>query len=341
MKALVYRGPKSLGLEEVPRPAPAEQEVLVRVAATGICGSDVHGYLGLTGRRIPPLIMGHEFCGTVEELGRGVEGVRAGDRVVIEPVISCGACTFCRRGRTDLCSARRCFGVMKLDGSMAELVAVPARLLHRMPDGLSPAMGAMVEPVAVAHRAVSRVGNLIGGSTVLVVGAGTIGLLLLALARLHGPRRVLVSDLNERRLALARSLGADVVLHPSRGEIVDAVREHTDGEGVDVSFEAVGASATVEQALACLRPRGTCVWVGNSQREIRLDMQRAVTRELNVLGSYVYTAEQFDEAIGFLARREIDVEPIVSCRAPLTRGPELFAALSEPDTDLVKVVLEG
>jgi len=341
MKALVYRGPRSLTLEEVARPALAEREVLVRVAATGICGSDVHGYLGLTGRRIPPLVMGHEFCGTVEELGPGVEGVRAGDRVVVEPIVSCGACSFCRRGLTQQCTSRKCFGVMEFNGSMAELVAVPARLLHRMPEALSPALGAMVEPVAVAHRAVSKVGELITGGSVLVVGAGTIGLLLLALARLHRPRRVLVSDLNERRLALARSLGADVTLHPSRGGIVDAVREHTDGEGVDVSFEAVGASATVEQALESLKPRGTCVWVGNSQREIRLDMQRAVTRELSVLGSYIYTSEQFGEAIGFLARGEIDVEPIVSCRVPLDRGPELFAALSEPQTDLVKVVLEG
>jgi len=341
MKALVYRGPRSLALEEVARPAPAEREVLVRVAATGICGSDVHGYLGLTGRRIPPLIMGHEFCGTVEELGRGVEGVRAGDRVVVEPVISCGACSFCRQGLTNLCPGRRFFGVMEFNGSMAELVAVPARLLHRMPQGMSPAMGAMVEPVGVAHRAVSRVGGLIAGSTVLVVGAGTIGLLILALTKLHRPRRVLVSDLNERRLALASSLGADVTLHPSRGSAVEAVREHTDGQGADVSFEAVGASATVEQALACLRPRGTCVWVGNSQKEIRLDMQSAVTRELGVLGSYIYTSEQFREAIGLLERREIDVEPIISCRAPLDRGPELFAALSEPNTDLVKVVLES
>ena len=341
MKALVYRGPRSLVLEEVARPEPAAQEVLIRVAATGICGSDVHGYLGLTGRRIPPLIMGHEFCGTVEELGSGVEGFRAGDRVVIEPVIPCGACSFCREGQTNLCPGRRSFGVMEFNGSMAELVAVPARLLHRMPDGLSPAMGAMVEPLAVAHRAVSRVGTLVAGNTVLVVGAGTIGLLILALAKLRHPRRVLVSDLNERRLALARSLGADVILHPSRGSVVDAVRESSDGQGADVSFEAVGASATVEQALACLRPGGTCVWVGNSQREINLDMQRVVTRELGVLGSYIYTSEQFGEAIGLLARGEIDAERVISCRAPLDRGPELFAALSEPDTELVKVVLES
>jgi 2-desacetyl-2-hydroxyethyl bacteriochlorophyllide A dehydrogenase len=339
MKALVYRGPKSLVLEEAVRPAVQSQEVLLRVAATGICGSDVHGYLGLTGRRTPPMIMGHEFCGTVEEAGSAVTGFRPGDRVAVQPVVFCGECSFCREGLTNLCTNRRFFGVMDCNGSMAEYLNVPARLLYRMPDSMRPEGGAMVEPLAVAYRAVGKAAGRIEGRTVLVVGAGTIGLLVLAMVKLHRPAKVLVSDLSDRRLELARRIGADATVNPSREAVGKAVAELTGGLGVDVSFEAVGAGPTVEQALAALRPRGTCVWVGNSQRVIPLDMQASVTREISILGSYIYTHAEFGEALGLLARGAVDVGPIISRTVALEQGPELFAALSDPATELVKVVL--
>jgi 2-desacetyl-2-hydroxyethyl bacteriochlorophyllide A dehydrogenase len=341
MKSLVYRGPRALALEETERPETLPGEVLLRVEATGICGSDVHGYLGLTGRRIPPMTMGHEFCGTVEEADPDVGGFGPGDRVAVQPVVFCGACSYCREGLTNLCENRRLFGVMSFNGSMAEYLNVPARLLFRMPEGMSPEVGAMVEPTAVAHRAVSRVGGLVEGATVLIVGAGTIGLLLLALVKARRPRLVLVSDLSDSRLRLARELGADVTVNPSREDAVKRAGEHTGGRGVDLSFEAVGAAPTVEQALAALRPRGTCVWVGNSQKMVAVDMQASVTRELTVLGSYIYTRAEFGEALALLGRNQIDVRPIISRTVPLDRGPEMFAALSEPSTELVKVVLRS
>lgn len=339
MKALMYRGPKTIGIEEVDRPVVHPEEVLVRVAGTGICGSDVHGYLGLTGRRVPPMIMGHEFCGTVEEVGTRAPDFRKGDRIVVQPVIFCGRCPFCRQGLTNLCVNRRFFGVMDCSGSMAEYLNVPAKLLYRMPKTMDMEIGAMVEPLAVAYRAVQSVMEFIEGNTILIIGAGTIGLLLLALVKLRKPRRVVVSDLSDRRLHLAKEIGADVTVNPSRDDIPRVVAEHSGGQGAGVSFEAVGVGATVEQALACLRPRGTCVWVGNSQKMIQIDMQRSVTRELSVLGSYIYSHIEFGEALQILAHKRIDVRPIISCRVPLDQGPEMFAALSDPATELVKVIL--
>jgi len=340
MKALVYRGPRSLAVEEVDRPGFLPDEVLLHVDATGICGSDVHGYLGLTGRRIPPMIMGHEFCGTVVEVGAAVDGVRPGDRVAVEPMVFCGACASCRDGHPNLCENRRFLGVMACNGSMAEYLNVPARLLFRMPEGMGTEIGAMVEPSAVALHAVGRARN-IEGATVLVVGAGPIGLLLVGMLKSKGPRRLLVSDLSDRRLLLARQMGADITINPSREEVVRVVGEHTSGRGADVSFEAVGAAASVEQALAALRPHGTCVWVGNSQRMISLDMQASVTREISILGSYIYTPAEFGQALELLGRKALDVRPIISRTAALENGPEMFAALSDPSAGLIKVVLES
>jgi 2-desacetyl-2-hydroxyethyl bacteriochlorophyllide A dehydrogenase len=341
MKALVYRGPKTLELVDAERPPVQPGEVLVRVAATGICGSDVHGYLGLTGRRTPPMIMGHEFCGTVAEVGSEVRGFQVGDRIAVQPVVFCGECSYCREGLTNLCTRRRFFGVMDCNGSMAEFLNVPARLLFRMPESMPAEVGAMVEPLAVAYRAVSKAAGRLEGSTVLVVGAGTIGLLVLAMVKLHRPLKVVVSDLSDRRLELARRLGADVAVNPSREPVKQAIAGLTDGRGADVSFEAVGAGPTVEQAILSLRPRGTSVWVGNSQRIVPLDMQAAVTKEISVLGSYIYTHAEFGEALDLLARKAVDVAPIISRTAALEQGPELFAALADPATELVKVVLSS
>ena len=273
------------------------------------------------------------------EVGNEVDGFRAGDCVAVAPVMSCGSCEACREGNVYLCASRRLFGVMACNGSMAEYLNVPARLLFRMPDSMRPEVGAMVEPAAVALHALSRVAVRLDGATTLVVGAGPIGLLLTGLARPRCPRRLMVTDLSDQRLELARRMGADVTINPSREDVVKTVAEHTGGRGADVSFEAVGASATVEQALSALRPRGTCVWVGNSQKTISVDMQASVTREMAILGSYTYTLAEFGDALNLLARGDVDVRPIISRTVPLERGPEMFAALADPASGLVKVVL--
>ncbi len=318
-------------------------ELLIKVHRASICGSDLpiyNWYSWAPERFKTPSTFGHEFCGTVAEVGAAVEGFRPGDRVAVEPMVFCGACEPCREGHPNLCANRRFFGVMACNGSMAEYLNVPARLLFRMPEGMTPEIGAMVEPAAVALHAVRRAGR-IEGAAVLVVGAGPIGLLLVGMVKAQRPRLLLVSDLSDQRLLLARSMGADVAVNPSREKVVDTVGRHTGGRGADVSFEAVGAGPSVEQALAALRPRGSCVWVGNSQRMISLDMQASVTREIAILGSYIYTPAEFGEALELLGRNAIDVRPIISRTVALERGPEMFAALSDPSVGLIKVVLES
>jgi 2-desacetyl-2-hydroxyethyl bacteriochlorophyllide A dehydrogenase len=341
MKALVYLGPKEIKLRDVEMPSPRSGEVLLKVSATGICGSDVHGYLGLTGRRIAPMVMGHEFCGIIEKTGEGVRGFKEGDHVVVQPVIFCGKCPFCKQGLTNLCTDKRFIGVLDCNGSMAEYIAVPAKLLYKVPSSFDASAGAMVEPTAVAYRAVKKAEALIKGRDILIVGAGTIGLLVLSLVKLHRPRKVIVSDLNERRLAIASKLGADAVVKPEGEGLVNAVADCTGKAGVDVAFEAVGVSATVQQALGCLKPKGTCIWVGNSQKMIQVNMQEAVTRELSVFGTYIYTHAEFGEVLKIIADRKIDIAPIISKVAPLGEGEEIFKALTQPDNELIKVILES
>jgi 2-desacetyl-2-hydroxyethyl bacteriochlorophyllide A dehydrogenase len=341
MKALVYLGPREMELRDVEPPVPAADEVLLKVLATGICGSDVHGYLGVSGRRVPPMTMGHEFCGSVEKAGLNVKRYRKGDRVVVQPVIFCGTCSFCKQGLTNLCTKKRFLGVLDCNGSMAELLSVPEKLLYKLPDSCDDSLGAMVEPLAVAFRAVSKVSRLIKGSDVVIVGAGTIGLLLLTLVRLHGAASITVSDVNGARLSIAEKLGAGLTVNPKSDDLSARVLERTGGRGADIAFEAVGMTPTVQQAMACLKPGGTCIWVGNSQKEIQVDMQASVTRELSVRGSYIYTHEEFGDALKVLVEKKIDVGPIISATVPLREAAAMFKTLCAPGTDLVKVIIRG
>ena len=221
----------------------------MRVAACGICGSDVHGYDGSSGRRIPPIVMGHEAAGIVAAAGAGVEGYAVGDRVTFDSTVYCGDCDWCQRGEVNLCDNRQVIGVSCGDyrrhGAFAEYVAVPQRILYRLPDNLSFAEAAMLEATSVALHAV-RVSEVKGGETALVIGAGMIGLLTLQAARAAGCARVLVADVDASRLELAKQMGADEILHGSGAELVAEVLKLTEGRGVDLAYEAVGRNETVD-----------------------------------------------------------------------------------------------
>lgn len=341
MKALVFNGNEDLRLTEVAVPKPEHDEALIRVRACGICGSDVHGYLGITGRRLPPMIMGHEFSGEVVEVGADVTGIRVGDRVAPYPVIFCGECEPCRRGDVHLCLHKRALGVLACNGAMAEYIAVPAKVLFRLADSISFDVGSMMEPLAVAYRAVNHAGDL-SGKSVLVVGAGTIGLLAMALVKMRNPARIFVSDLSDTRLAVAKAMGADMVLNPANGAIDEAVKSATGQVGVDVAIEAVGATPTVQQAMSCLRTGGTAVWIGNSAKMITVNMQEIVTRELQVVGSFLYSYAEFGDVVELLNRGHLDVEPVISLRAPMMeQGIDLFAKLAKDPGPLIKVILNN
>ncbi len=340
MKALVYYGPEDLRLSEIANPKPAPGEALLRVRSCGICGSDVHGYLGITGRRLPPMVMGHEFSGEVAAVGEGVTEVRVGDRVAPYPVIFCGSCEPCRQGNVQACPHKKALGVLDCNGAMAEYVSLPAKLLFKLAGNVSYDVGSMMEPLAVAYRAVNHAGDL-RGKTVLVVGSGTIGLLAMAIVKMRNPAKIFISDLSDIRLGVARQMGADCAINPSTGDIAALVRNETGGVGVDIAFEAVGAAPTVQQAMACLRVGGTAVWIGNSAKMINLNMQEIVTRELRVLGSFLYSLKEFGEVAELLNGGKLKVEPMISLKAPLEKGVELFAKLAKDPGPLIKVILNN
>jgi L-iditol 2-dehydrogenase len=336
MKAMVFAGPREMPLEERADPVPASGTVVVAIRASGICGSDVHGFLGATGRRRPGIVMGHEAAGDVIEVGPGVTSVRAGDRVVLKSILVCGECDRCRSGKPNLCAERQGMG-MHFDGAYAELIAVPEKLLVPLPDTLNYEEGAIVEPLAVAMHAVS-ITPFSPMDFVVVVGAGPIGLLTLLAARLRGAGSIVVTDRNPHRLEVARLLGAELTVDVESTDPVAAVMAATGGRGADVVFEAVGINATVAQSLAVARAGAQVTLIGNSAPLVELPMQDLVTRELTLRGSYGF-CDEFEQAADALAARSIDVRPLIELVAPLEDGPDLFRQLGEGHMDAVKVML--
>lgn len=340
MKALVLDEYKKLNLRDVPQPVPGPGEVLVRVAACGICGSDVHGYDGSSGRRIPPIVMGHEAAGTVAAAGEGVTGFAPGDRVTFDSTIFCGQCPFCARGAINLCDRRTVLGVScgeyRRAGAFADFVTVPERIVHRLPASMSFAEAAMLEPTAVALHAV-RVSGMEPDASALVLGAGMIGLLTLQAARAAGAARVLIADIDTTRLDLARSLGADETLHLSGDELAQAVTSKTNG-GVDVAFEAVGRQETIDAAISTVRKGGTLTLIGNIAPRVTIPLQVVVSRELRLQGTAA-SAGEYPQAIARIERGEIQVKPLITAIAPLEEGPRWFERLYTHEPNLMKIVL--
>lgn len=333
----MFEAPWEMSLREVDPPRPAPGEVLVRVRAAGVCGSDVHGFTGSTGRRRPGVIMGHEFCGTVEALGEGVAARAVGERVVVQPIISCGACPQCRAGRPNLCLHRRGIG-WSVHGGYAEFVSVPQRNALPLPGEVGWHAGALVEPLAVALHA-ANLTPLEVGDTMAVLGAGPVGLLTVMALRLRGAGRVIVSDLSPHRLELARRLGADELIHAGEVDPVDTVRGLTGGLGADAVLEVVGVTATVRQSVQMVRSAGNVTWVGNSAPSVELPMQEVVTREITLRGAYAFVGE-FGRAVELLRSGRVDVTPLIERVAPLEEGPDLIHSLARGTLDAVKVVLE-
>lgn len=340
MKALVLAEYGRLEVADVPRPAPGRGEVLIRVAACGICGSDVHGYDGSSGRRIPPIVMGHEAAGTVAAVGQGVTSCRPGDRVTFDSTVSCGECAFCRRGDVNLCDRREVIGVScgeyRRDGAFAEFLVVPERIVYPLPDAMPFAEAAMLEAVSVALHAV-RMSGIRGGDTALVVGAGMIGLLTVQALRVAGCRRILVADVDASRLELAASLGADDTLHVSGADLSGEVLRRT-GAGADVALEAVGREETVAAAIESVVRGGTVVLIGNISPRVTIPLQAVVSRQLRLQGTAA-SAGEYPQAIELIAAGKIDVKPLITAVAPLGEGPRWFQRLYAHEPGLMKVVL--
>jgi L-iditol 2-dehydrogenase len=342
MKALLLSQYNQLDIAEVPAPVPGAEEILVRVAACGICGSDVHGYDGTSGRRIPPIVMGHEAAGVVAATGAGVTGFKAGDRVTFDSTVYCGECEFCRQGEINLCNNRQVVGVSCGDyrraGAFAEFVVVPQRIVYQLPDELEFPHAAMLEAVSVALHAV-RISEMKGGETALVVGAGMIGLLTLQAAKAGGAARVLVADIDQTRLQRATSVGADETLLLSGDELVKEVLRRTEGRGVDLVLEAVGRQETIAASIASVCKGGTVTLIGNISPEVKIPLQVVVSRQIRLQGSCASSGE-YPQAMELLANGKIKVQSLITAVAPLSDGPAWFARLHAGEPNLMKVVLD-
>lgn len=342
MKALVLKDYLKFNYEETPTPELGTGEALVAVKACGICGSDVHGMDGSTGRRRPPVIMGHEAAGVIAEVSSEVNGWKQGDRVTFDSTIFCGACVFCRRGQINLCENRRVLGVSCEDyrrqGAFAEYVAVPERVLYRLPDGLYFEHAAMVEPVSIAFHAVRRAPPALN-DTAVVIGAGMIGLFVIQALRLAGCGKIIAVDVVPDKLKLAGELGASHTVNSGAEDVVARVQGLTGGFGADLAVEAVGVAQTVEMAVRCVRKGGSVTLIGNVSPRVELPLQAAVTRELTLYCSCASSGE-YPACLDMLVCGSVNTTPILSAVAPLAEGAAWFDRLYRQEPGLLKVILK-
>jgi len=341
MQALVLTDKKQFELQSLPTPTPGPDEVLIAVRACGICGSDVHGMDGSTGRRRPPIVMGHEAAGVIAGLGANVTGWRAGDRVTFDSTISCGHCPHCRRGEVNLCDHRRVLGVSceeyRQAGAFADYVVVPARILYRLPDALSFEEAALIEPFTIAFHAVRRHPVRLNDSA-LIIGCGMIGLALLQTTRLAGFGRIVAVDTASDRLRQAKELGADDIVNSAEGDALATLLRLTEGRGFDHAFEAVGIAPTVDLAVRAARKGGAVTLVGNVTPSVPMPLQLVVTRELSLAGSCA-SAGEYPACLDLMARGALSAKPLLSAVAPLREGASWFDRLYQREPGLLKVIL--
>lgn len=341
MKALLLKEYKNLEVTDVPTPEIKDDEILVGVRACGICGSDVHGYDGSSGRRVPPLVMGHEASGVVEKIGKNVTRFKEGDRVTFDSTVYCGECFYCRRGQINLCDNRNVLGVStgeyRRHGAFAEYVVVPERIIYKLPDSFPFEHAALIESVSIAVHAVGRVPISLN-DTAVVVGTGMIGLLVVQVLRNTGCGRIIAVDIDDFKLERACEMGAHEGLNSKKVDVAAEIAARTGGRGADLALEVVGATASIQTAISAVRKGGSIVLVGNLAPKVELPLQAVVTRELTLYGSCSSNGE-YPACIDMMARGDVDVAPLISAKAPLEEGPSWFDRLYNHEPGLMKVIL--
>jgi L-iditol 2-dehydrogenase len=342
MQALVLENARDLHIRDIAEPVVGAQDVLIKVKACGICGSDVHGYDGSTGRRIPPLVMGHEAAGVVAKIGSDVHSFRLGDRVTFDSTISCGKCLFCSKGDVNLCDNREVLGVScgdyRRDGAFAEYVSVPQHIVYALPDSFPFEKAALIEAVSIAVHA-AKITGIQPGDSAVVVGAGMIGLLAVQAFRVYGCRKIIAVDLEESKLALARTLGADETILATDPDLSAKLRAGTEGRGPDIAVEVVGIQKSVLTAINSVRRGGTVTLVGNLAPVVEIPLQTVVTKQLRLLGSCA-SAGEYRECIHHMDTGAINVDPLISALAPLSEGAAWFNRLYAREPGLMKVILQ-
>lgn len=337
MKQVVLCAPEDVRLIEVPRPVPGPDELLVAVARVGICGSDLHAYHGRHPFIQLPVVPGHEFAGTVVEVGAEVCDYAPGQRVTVEPSLVCGVCYNCTHGRYNICEELRVIGCQSA-GAMAEYLTVPATKILPLPDPVTWDQAAMAEPLAVAVHAI-RVAKLLPKANVLILGAGTIGLLTLQVAKTMGADRVMITDLLQERLDLALQLGADEVVNPGMTDLAMALEEAFGPRRADVIIECVGVAATARDAIRVARKGTRIVVAGVFEEEVPVNLGLVQDRELELVGTLMYVNDDFSTALEMLQDGRVKVEPLITQRFPLHQAAAAFATADNREGAL-KILIE-
>ena len=341
MKALVLKEYNSFVWEDVDLPVCGDNDVLIKVEACAVCGSDVHGMTGSTGRRIPPIIMGHEGAGTIAACGINVHNYKVGDRVTFDSTVYCNKCDNCKSGMINLCDDRKVLGVScgdyRMHGAFAEYVAVPAHILYKLPDNVSFVQAAMIEPLSVAYHAITR--TAIPPASVAVIGVGTIGLLTVQTLRAFGASNIIAVDIDPDKLELALKHGADYAVNSKDTDAADKIRTlTTKGEGVDVCYDATGLEATVALGLDILKKGGDMVLIGNVSATIDFPLQWVVTREISLFGSCA-SAGEYPQCLDLIATGKVNVDCMISKVVPMAEGNKWIHAVHDGDQGLSKIIL--
>jgi 2-desacetyl-2-hydroxyethyl bacteriochlorophyllide A dehydrogenase len=341
MKALVLDEYNQLNYRDFPDPQIQPDEVLIEVKACGICGSDIHGMDGSTGRRIPPLVMGHEASGIIAEKGKNVNHWKIGDRVTFDSTIYPLNDWYTLKGHYNLSDNRQVLGVSpgeyRRHGAFAEKVAIPQHILHRIPDNVSFVEAAMVEPIAVAAHAIN-ISPYKPGNSVLITGTGMVGVFVVRLHKIYGSCPIIAIDIDDSKLLLAKDFGADFTFNPKNDNIGRQILSLTSGRGADISFDVTGISETVNTCIQNTRKGGTVVLVGNLSPQVSIPLQQIVTRELTLQGSCAINGE-YELALKLLEEKKIDVNQLISAVVPLAEGADWFKKLYAKEKGLNKVIL--
>ncbi len=343
MKALVYHGPWDVRLETRPVPAPGQGEVLLKVRAVSVCGSDLGAYRlhEVSDRWQPPIVLGHELSGEIARLGEGVQGLELGQAVTVNPILYCGGCYHCQHGQFNLCPNRFSVGTsiggIRHDGAMQEYMTVRASAVIPLMDGVSFKQGALMEPLAVSLCAAKK-GDLGEGERIAIIGAGPIGIMILKFLKAGGNKKVFVSDILSTRLEFAKGVGADEVIDGHQ-DVASRVRDLTDGAGADRIIVAAGVSGVVEQSFQMVRNGGNIVLVALIHQKAPMDLIPITTRQISLMGSYMFT-DEIKEVMASVAQRKVMVDDLVTSVRPLREGAAVFEELSRPNGKEIKIILQ-
>ncbi|SDZ90268.1 L-iditol 2-dehydrogenase [Eubacterium aggregans] len=345
MQAAVLHAPADLRYERVPIPQIDENDVLVRVKAAGICGSDL-GRVMHSGTYHFPTIPGHEFCGTIDQLGRDVDGFSIGDRVLVVPILPCFQCAHCQSGNYGQCENYNYLG-SRTDGGFAEYVKAPVQNIIPLPDNISFEEGAAVEPAAVTLHGMKRI-KINPGDSVCILGCGPIGLFAIQFARIMGATQIIAVDLDTERLALAQNLGATDTIEASSVSVIPSVKQLSGGEGVDVTIENAGSNITQVQAISCTKKHGRILYLGTAHKDVVIPpeiFEHIVRNEITITGAWnsysaPFPGKEWHATLEYLEQKRLDVRSLISHQLPLSDAPEVFKSLDSHQLNAIKIIFQ-